>query len=155
MEETMQGEQNNNSKLFLMLGGVLILIIALTILVNKSIYKSSSQDSQTEKETATSTTKPTEDKEGTSTIVVNATNYKFDPTTIIVKKGETVTIVLKNQDGLHDLKIDEFNVATKKLRGGEEETISFVADKSGTFEYYCSVGQHRAMGMKGSFVVQE
>jgi plastocyanin len=29
-----------------------------------------------------------------------------------------------------------------------------VADKKGTFEYYCSVGQHRALGMKGKLVVE-
>jgi plastocyanin len=32
--------------------------------------------------------------------------------------------------------------------------IEFVANKKGKFEYYCSVGEHRAMGMKGNLVVE-
>lgn len=85
---------------------------------------------------------------------VTGSNFAFAPNVLIVKKGETVKITLKNTDGFHDLKIDEFNVATKRIRGGESETITFVANKIGNFEYYCSVGEHRAMGMKGTLVVQ-
>ncbi|MDQ5952387.1 MAG: plastocyanin, partial [Patescibacteria group bacterium] len=72
-----------------------------------------------------------------------------------VQKGDTVRIIFKNEDGFHDLKIDEFNVATKQIQGGAEETVEFVADKAGTFEYYCSVGKHRDMGMKGTITVTE
>jgi uncharacterized cupredoxin-like copper-binding protein len=32
--------------------------------------------------------------------------------------------------------------------------VQFVADKTGTFEFYCSVGNHRQMGMVGTLVVQ-
>jgi plastocyanin len=71
-----------------------------------------------------------------------------------VKKGDTVKITFKNTGGFHDLKIDEFKVATKQLQGGASEVVTFVADKAGTFEYYCSVGNHRAMGMKGTLTVQ-
>ncbi len=71
-----------------------------------------------------------------------------------VKKGDTVKITFKNSGGMHDWKIDEFSAGTKVLQVGQQETIQFVADKAGTFEYYCSVGQHRAMGMKGSLIVQ-
>jgi nitrite reductase (NO-forming) len=40
------------------------------------------------------------------------------------------------------------------VNGGETTSVEFVADKTGTFEYYCSVGAHRAMGMTGSLVVE-
>jgi plastocyanin len=56
--------------------------------------------------------------------------------------------------GTHDFKIDEFNVATNQIPAGSSEIVEFVADKSGSFEYYCSVGRHREMGMKGTLVVQ-
>ncbi|MEY4731380.1 MAG: hypothetical protein RL681_326, partial [Candidatus Parcubacteria bacterium] len=46
-----------------------------------------------------------------------------------------------------------FNAATKVLTDGQSETIEFVANKAGTFEYYCSVGSHRQMGMKGTLTV--
>lgn len=87
--------------------------------------------------------------------IVTGENYSFMPGTITVKKGDKVKITFKNIDGFHDFKLDEFGVATKKISSGQEEVVTFVADKAGTFEYYCSIGSHRAMGMKGAFVVQE
>lgn len=84
---------------------------------------------------------------------ITGSNFSFIPTTITVSKGDRVRITLKNTGGLHDLKIDAFNVATAKLNGGSSETIEFVADKAGSFEYYCSVGNNRALGMKGTLVV--
>ena len=71
-----------------------------------------------------------------------------------VKKGDRVRITFKNSGGTHDFIIDEFNVATKRLNGGEQDAVEFTADKTGSFEYYCSVGSHRAMGMKGTLVVE-
>ena len=55
---------------------------------------------------------------------------------------------------MHDFMIDEFEVATNQIGDGEEEEMEFVADKIGTFEYYCSVGNHRAQGMKGKLIVE-
>ena len=73
---------------------------------------------------------------------------------IKVKKGDTVRIVIKNEEGVHDWKVDEFNAQTEKLQAGQTETIEFVADKTGVFEYYCSMGTHRQMGMKGNLIVE-
>jgi len=86
---------------------------------------------------------------------VTGQNFSFAPSTLTVKKGDTVKIIFKNADGTHDLRIDEFNAATKRIRTGEQETITFVADKAGSFEFYCSVGSHRQMGMKGTLTVTE
>lgn len=86
--------------------------------------------------------------------VVEGSNFKFEPNSITVNKGDTVRIIFKNVGGMHDWKIDEFNASTKVIQSGEEETIEFVADKAGTFEYYCSVGAHRANGMVGDLIVK-
>jgi plastocyanin len=85
---------------------------------------------------------------------VTGSNFKFDMSEIKVKAGDTVKITFKNAGGFHDFVIDEFNVAAKQQNGPVEETVTFVADKAGTYEYYCSVGQHRAMGMKGNLIVE-
>ncbi len=85
---------------------------------------------------------------------VTGKNFSFAPSTLTVKKGDTVKITFVNSAGFHDFKIDEFKVATARIGSGKQETISFVADKAGSFEYYCSVGDHRAMGMKGALIVQ-
>lgn len=91
---------------------------------------------------------------GAKEFTVSGANYSFSPSDIKVKKGDTVRITFKNSGGTHDFKIDEFKVVTDMLQTGEEQIVQFVADKSGTFEYYCSVGQHRAMGMKGNLIVE-
>lgn len=85
---------------------------------------------------------------------VKGSNYKFDIAEIKVKKGDTVKITVTNTEGMHDFVLDEFDAKTKILKEGDSETIEFVADQSGNFEYYCSVGSHRAMGMKGTLTVE-
>ena len=70
------------------------------------------------------------------------------------KEGDMVKIVFKNMQGFHDLTIDGLNLKTKQIQAGEEESIEFVADKKGTFDYFCSVGTHREMGMVGKLVVE-
>ncbi len=86
---------------------------------------------------------------------VTGSSFKFSPSSMTVKKGDTVRVNFKSSGGtLHDFKIDEFDVATSQLGEDEEEQVEFVADKAGTFEYYCSVGNHRKMGMVGKLVVE-
>lgn len=86
--------------------------------------------------------------------VVDGSNFKFSVAEIKVNKGDKVRIVFNNVEGFHDWVVDEFNVRTQKLQAGKSETIEFVADKFGTFEYYCSVGSHRQMGMVGNLIVE-
>lgn len=86
---------------------------------------------------------------------VAATNFKFDPASMRVKQGDTVRIVLTNNGSMpHDWKVDEFNAATKVIQPGQSDTVEFVAGEAGTFEYYCSVGQHRQLGMVGNLIVE-
>jgi plastocyanin len=87
-------------------------------------------------------------------ITVEGGDYYFKPNEIRVKKGEKVTITFTNAGGFHNFVVDEFNVKTKIIKDGEEETVTFTPDKAGTFEFYCSVGNHRAMGMKGKLIVE-
>ncbi len=98
------------------------------------------------------TTKPVIDN--VREFTVSGGNYFFSPNNLTVKKGDTVKIIFKNTNGFHDFRIDELEVATSRIRSGTEETITFVASKSGSFEYYCSVGGHRTLGMKGILTVQ-
>jgi len=92
---------------------------------------------------------------GIEEFTVTGQKFSFNPSSIVVKKGDQVKITFKSLDGLHDFKIDEFGAATKRVNAGEEDTITFTADKTGSFEYYCSVGTHRAMGMHGTLTVEE
>lgn len=89
-----------------------------------------------------------------SVFQVEASNFKYDVTEIKVKKGDRVKITLNVKEGFHDLVLDEFTVATEKLQAGGTAEVQFTADKEGRFEYYCSVGAHRQMGMVGTLIVE-
>ena len=83
-------------------------------------------------------------------------NYYYTIDEIRVKRGNKVRITFSSEEGFHDLVLDEFNVATQRFRPGEgEETVEFVADQAGEFEYYCSVGDHRSRGQVGKLIVEE
>jgi plastocyanin len=81
-------------------------------------------------------------------------NYGYSEEEIRVQQGDTVTINLTNSGGFHDWVIDEFGTATEKINAGDTTSVTFVADEIGTFEYYCSVGNHRQLGMVGNLVVE-
>ena len=88
------------------------------------------------------------------TFTVSGSNFAFSPKEIKVKKGDKIKVIFKNTGGTHDWVLDEFSVRTAQIKDGESAEVSFIADKAGTFEFYCSVGSHRAMGMKGSLIVE-
>lgn len=114
-----------------------------------------SASTSTSTSTATSTTPATGTQNGNvKEFTVTGKNFSFAPAAMTVNKGDRVRITFVNESGTHDLVIDEFNARTKVIQGGAKETIEFVADKTGSFEYYCSIGQHRQMGMKGTLTVK-
>lgn len=103
--------------------------------------------------TTTTTTTPAPDGQ-VKEFTVTGKNFSFSPSTITVNKGDKVKITFQNTEGMHDFRVDEFGAATKVFQSPGTEVIEFTADKTGSFEYYCSVGTHRAMGMKGTLVVK-
>ncbi|OGC51192.1 hypothetical protein A2W32_05625 [candidate division WWE3 bacterium RBG_16_37_10] len=111
-------------------------------------------DTLGENSESTPSTPPTTGITEVKEFTIKGSNFKFDVTEIKVKLGDKVKLTFENTGGFHDWNLDEFNVSTKTLNSGEKETVEFVASKAGTFEYYCSVGQHRQMGMKGNLIVE-
>jgi hypothetical protein len=69
-------------------------------------------------------------------------------------KGELESIHFTNEDydthSQHNFNIDEFNVHTHDLKYFESQTITFIADKPGTYQYYCMVHPE----MKGNIVIE-
>lgn len=86
---------------------------------------------------------------------VEGKNFSLAPNTLSVKKGDRVKITFKNTGGSHDLRVEGYNVGTPVTSSGTSATFEFVADKAGSFEYYCSVGAHRTFGMKGTLTVSQ
>ena len=56
-------------------------------------------------------------------------------------KDQLVTIHFMNEDktSKHNFNIDQFGVHTKNLDYFQPESITFIADKAGTFRYHCTV----------------
>jgi hypothetical protein len=71
---------------------------------------------------------------------------------IYLRKDQLGSIHLINEDtgSKHNLNIDEFNVHTKDLSYFETQTTTFLADKSGTFKYYCTIHPE----MNGNVIVE-
>ena len=73
--------------------------------------------------------------------------------TITLYQGNSLSMHLINEDSLkhskHNLNIDEFNVHTGDLGYFQSKTVTFSANKSGTFDYYCSIHPE----MKGKIIV--
>jgi nitrite reductase (NO-forming) len=95
-------------------------------------------------------------KEFTLTSFTEVVDGKYFPQfslkEITVNKGDTVRLKITNTKGVHDFKIDEFNVyAMTPLN--QEVTVEFVADKEGLFEYYCTQPGHRQNGHWGTLNV--
>ncbi len=85
---------------------------------------------------------------------VSAKNFQFSVKEIRVNKGDFVRINFKSESGFHDWTVDEFNAKTKQLNAGQGDSVDFTVDKTGTFEFYCSVGTHRQMGMVGKLIIE-
>ncbi|HCC05715.1 TPA: hypothetical protein DEP58_05470 [Patescibacteria group bacterium] len=103
----------------------------------------------------TTTRTPSSQTQTSNKVVFNikGSNYSFDQDELSVTEGDTVTINFESTDNAHDWTIDEFNASTKQVNVGVPSSVTFVADKVGEFEYYCSVDNHRAMGMVGTLTV--
>lgn len=93
--------------------------------------------------------------ENAITFDVEGGAFYYKPNELKVKKGQKVTINFKAVDLMHDFVVDELNVKSDTIKGGESTSFEFTPDKAGTFEFYCSVGQHRANGMVGKLIVEE
>ncbi|RYG73502.1 cytochrome C oxidase subunit II [Lentibacillus lipolyticus] len=85
-----------------------------------------------------------------NTLDVTATNFSFDKDEYTVPAGEEVTVSLTNEEGMHGIGIDEFDVNME----GEGET-TFTPEEPGEYTIYCSVpcGQGHA-DMKSTLVVE-
>ncbi len=87
-------------------------------------------------------------------VALTADNFTYDVTEIRVKAGEPLTMAVTNAEGFHDLVIDELEVNSGMIPAGETKELLIPTDKPGTYEYYCSVGEHRQMGMKGMLIIE-
>lgn len=87
-------------------------------------------------------------------IVVEGSDFKFSPKTINVREGEKVRLTFKNTGAKsHNLTVEGLGIATKTIDPRQEDTLVFTAQKSGSYKTFCSVGNHRSLGMEGELDV--
>ncbi len=87
-------------------------------------------------------------------IRMTAKQFEFSPNTIRVKKGQTVRIILTSADVMHGFALPDYNINVPVSKG-EERVIEFVADKTGNFQFFCSImcGAGHA-SMRGTLIVE-
>ena len=88
-------------------------------------------------------------------IIVDAQDLQFNPDQIHVHVGDRVSIEFTNLDESqdHEIHIAGYDIGSPAMHMGTEHTVDFVADKSGEFEYYCTINGARILGMKGILYV--
>lgn len=171
MDENQTTAPSDSSKNLLIIGSlVLIAIVALVYFLttngndegdvegvntqqpgtNEAIF----EDTNTDQENPEPNTLEEAIEPKTSEFEIEAKSFSFTPAEMVVQTGDTVRITITNTDGVHDFVIDELSVRSAVLQEGETEVIEFTVDAPGTYEYYCSVGNHRSMGMVGTLIVE-
>lgn len=74
----------------------------------------------------------------TKTFDITAKKFEFTPSQITVKTGDKVIINLTSLDVTHGFAIAGYGI-NKTVNPGATTTIEFIADKTGSFEFRCSV----------------
>jgi heme/copper-type cytochrome/quinol oxidase subunit 2 len=69
---------------------------------------------------------------------IDASQFAFSPSDISVNPGDTVTIQLTSTDVVHGLYLDNYGLSIT-ADPGQTATMSFVADKPGSFRMRCNV----------------
>lgn len=135
-----------NKNILIGLGVLLAVVVVGFFLIGKP---KTSQPAQTATSTSQTPTGPVK------TFNVSAKEFAYTPSTITVNKGDTVSVNFTNAGTTtHNFTISEFNVASKNIGPGESDTVTFTADKSGTFNYFCSIDGHRSLGLTGTLEVK-
>lgn len=87
-------------------------------------------------------------------VSIEAGSFYYKPNEIRVKRGERVRLEFKSQDQMHDFNVDELGIKSPIVKSGDIALVDFSADKTGEFEFYCSVDQHRKLGQVGKLIVE-
>jgi uncharacterized cupredoxin-like copper-binding protein len=111
-------------------------------------------------------------------IIVEASDFAYNPASITVPAGQPVTLTLKNAGAVeHDFVVDTIQVTDVEAsesgpaehhqmdepeydlhffaRAGESAVLKFTALEPGTYEIFCSIEGHKEAGMIGKLIVSD
>ena len=72
------------------------------------------------------------------TFRIEARQFAYFPSELKVNPGDTVTIQLVSTDVVHGLYVDGYDISVQ-ADPGQTATLTFVADKPGSFRFRCNV----------------
>jgi uncharacterized cupredoxin-like copper-binding protein len=93
---------------------------------------------------------------GGQTIQVKEAEYKLTPSSLTVSKPGKVTFEVTNAGQIdHALEVEGNGVEeeTETISPGSSAKLTVDLSKNGTYEVYCPIDGHRAMGMEAKLVV--
>ena len=172
MEEAEESKVNKNSPTTTIIALVTVLVLALGFYYGLQAYRENSDNSNPVEMPSPSiepvqSISPALDSSESAVMMEENDNsqlievsmeggaYYFKPSTISARVGDTIKLTLTSVDMPHDFVIDDLNVKSSVVTNGKSTEVVFKLEKAGEFEYYCSVGNHKAKGMVGTLVVSE
>jgi heme/copper-type cytochrome/quinol oxidase subunit 2 len=72
------------------------------------------------------------------TFQIDARQFAYSPSELQVNAGDKVTLQLVSNDVVHGLYVDGYDVSVE-ADPGQTATLTFVADKPGSFRFRCNV----------------
>lgn len=88
-------------------------------------------------------------------ILIEASQFDFEPRTITVKTGQRVRLTLHSRNVAHGIEISDIGVHVGAA-GGESASVDFTAPAPGEYPFECNVFCGRGhRGMTGMLVVTE
>ena len=88
---------------------------------------------------------------------VSLTEFAIDPQDPTVTAGTVTFNVSNDGEAVHNLEVEGPNGEAEldaDLEPGDSGTLEVDLSESGTYEWYCPVGEHRAQGMEGEITVE-
>ena len=77
---------------------------------------------------------------GTSDSLATLENHRWDPSVLVVHKGDTVNLrIVNDDDHIHSLVMIDYAINSGRLAAGQSVTKTFVADKAGVFLFECGI----------------
>lgn len=89
----------------------------------------------------------------TTTVTVQVDGMTYSPSEIEVPRGDELVVVFENTGiDMHDIEFGNGD-ASERLTIGKSETVN-VGVVGEDMPFWCSISNHRAMGMEGTITVQ-
>lgn len=136
---------------------ILSIILILSVFLSACAVTEEETKNDQEIDVQQAISSKTEIDKGTSPVKefnIISRQYEFEPNTLIVNQGDKVVIEIISMDVEHGFAIDEYNI-NEVIPEGKTMVIEFLANKSGEFEFYCSVYCGRGhTGMIGKLIVE-